>query len=134
MQCGVRRRSIVFLKCGKVSLLLLFHLQYYLVKIERKKKKVLALWSNLARLIEENPSYFKPKTNFSFSDFCWGWSCVMTRCIWVDVDSIFTKRDFPEYPFSFVKKNVWALAPLLDGLNHSAASQVRQLKIAILQT
>ncbi len=56
----------------------------------------------------------------------------MTRCIWIDVDSVFPKNMFPEYQFNFNKKNVWALAPLLDGLNHSPTSQVGSSEIIIV--
>jgi hypothetical protein len=64
--------------------------------------------------------------------FLWAWSCVMTRCVWVDVDaervgarsagSTAAAAELPSAMLfsSFTKRNVYAVAPFLDGINHTA--------------
>lgn len=51
---------------------------------------------------------------FSWDDYLWAWSCVMTRSVYIDIEKDINQSK----QFLFSERNTYALAPFLDGLNH----------------
>lgn len=82
-------------------------------------------YQQLKPIFDSQPLLFSEK-NRTWESFLWAYSCLMTRCVFVDIEEVLKRRTPSKMfqKFSFKSKNVMVIPPYLDGLNHKDDAEV----------